>query len=666
MQKKILLLLPIEPLQSDLQLENESVQLIKYASGKEYEESRDNYIYSIHLDNSTNEQVLIFDMYKPSGEHLWRYFLNKNGQYFTIRKDRENKVSNAGLDYILKYNWNAIYHMANDRTLSATQDFFKDRKIIDPLKYISGKNQKYKTKKKEARLNKIRESLDNAMLEIRPLPMSVERWAENTLLKSSRYVFYKYSKHANTIGYCTHCKTNIVVSGAKNNKAGRCSHCKSHITFKAVDKFLRSRGFSDSKNFAYFQTTKKGLCVRVFNATRYFSSSHDKYKNSHVEYHESYRAFYNMELTGYELLQAYNYEKFMNAYEYRFVKTYDRKNPKCLVYPTNLNKLLKYDNRRKHIDFNAIARLCGELNPFNLIDFPVGYNVVENTFKSGLYNIVKGIINNTISGYNYNLTATNIKDGFGITKSDINDLQKINPTIEQLRMYQIIKNKEHHINIDVFNELSSWNISSNSISTMLKHTTVHNMVKYIKQQRKNFENPQYRWTNTENAILRDWLDYIENAILLEFDLKKHIVKFPRDLKQAHDDADVTAQSFLKNGVQIPVIEKMQKSLDERFYFATKKLLIRAPKSHADIINEANKLDHCVWRYAKDMAVGNTIILFIRKTSNPEQPYFTLELNPDTLQIEQCKGYSNCHYNEDVERFIEKWKETKLSNKDISA
>lgn len=165
-------------------------------------------------------------------------------------------------------------------------------------------------------------------------------------------------------------------------------------------------------------------------------------------------------------------------------------------------------------------------------------------------------------------------------------------------------------------------------------------------------------------MISDWRDYIENAQLLDMNIKNHTIFYPRDLKKAHDIAYQTVNAAVKSkgGLQIPAIAKMEKELNKKYGFETKSLLIRAPHDHHEIIEEGEKLNHCVAGYAKEVAKGKTIILFIRQKAEPDKPYFTLELNPITHSVLQCRGFGNCGYEKDVEKFIEQWKKSKLSKK----
>ena len=70
------------------------------------------------------------------------------------------------------------------------------------------------------------------------------------------------------------------------------------------------------------------------------------------------------------------------------------------------------------------------------------------------------------------------------------------------------------------------------------------------------------------------------------------------------------------------------------------LTVRVPVDGNDIIAEGAKLSHCVGGYAAKHANGRTTILFIRKKTDPDTPYFTLEIDVETGKIRQCYGYKN--------------------------
>lgn len=85
------------------------------------------------------------------------------------------------------------------------------------------------------------------------------------------------------------------------------------------------------------------------------------------------------------------------------------------------------------------------------------------------------------------------------------------------------------------------------------------------------------------------------------------------------------------------------------------LLIRPAASPKELRQESKVLGHCVRTYAGRVQAGGTSILFIRKTEDPDTPYFTLELNAQG-RIVQCRGNHNCAYPDDVAAFINEWYE----------
>ena len=69
------------------------------------------------------------------------------------------------------------------------------------------------------------------------------------------------------------------------------------------------------------------------------------------------------------------------------------------------------------------------------------------------------------------------------------------------------------------------------------------------------------------------------------------------------------------------------------------LMIVLPQSVDDIVAEGKALAHCVGGYAERHFKGQTTILFLRKTEEPDKPFYTMEINK-TGKIQQCYGYRN--------------------------
>ena len=68
-------------------------------------------------------------------------------------------------------------------------------------------------------------------------------------------------------------------------------------------------------------------------------------------------------------------------------------------------------------------------------------------------------------------------------------------------------------------------------------------------------------------------------------------------------------------------------------------LIRPIATLKELVAEGTKLKHCVAGYASSYAEGRCKLFCIRKKSEPDTPYYTLELGKNDRLV-QCRGYRN--------------------------
>ena len=147
-------------------------------------------------------------------------------------------------------------------------------------------------------------------------------------------------------------------------------------------------------------------------------------------------------------------------------------------------------------------------------------------------------------------------------------------------------------------------------------------------------------------------DYWAMAGKLGWDLTDSLVRWPRNLKAAHDRA-MKEQRHRADELLAERFKQRAEEL-ERFSFAVDGLLIRPCRDQAELIAEGKALHHCVGSYAKDHASGRTAILFIRRAEEPDTPYFTLELDEKRLAVRQNRGLRNCDRTPEVREFEETW------------
>ena len=134
-----------------------------------------------------------------------------------------------------------------------------------------------------------------------------------------------------------------------------------------------------------------------------------------------------------------------------------------------------------------------------------------------------------------------------------------------------------------------------------------------------------------------WLDYLEAAEILKYDLQSDVVKMPKNLVGAHDLAaeNRTASEAQR---QEKDMQALTRRLEKKFAFESGQYIIRVPKSMAEIIREGRELKHCVGGYAARHAEGKVVILFLRDKRRPAAPLVTIEMNGKSMR--QIHGFSN--------------------------
>ena len=108
-------------------------------------------------------------------------------------------------------------------------------------------------------------------------------------------------------------------------------------------------------------------------------------------------------------------------------------------------------------------------------------------------------------------------------------------------------------------------------------------------------------------------------------------------------------------------EKFAKRIEtwKKFEYVGNDFSVVAPTKAEDLANEGSKLHHCVKSYIRYVTNGETNIVFIRKNTELEKPFFTVEITNDNI-IQQVHGLQN--RNADTEpgltEFVEKWAKDK--------
>lgn len=159
--------------------------------------------------------------------------------------------------------------------------------------------------------------------------------------------------------------------------------------------------------------------------------------------------------------------------------------------------------------------------------------------------------------------------------------------------------------------------------------------------------------------IRDWYDYLCLAQKLGMNLKDKYVLYPRSLKRDHDIALKKCSLIKDEKIAEKFGEQVKRAENEYAYkTTTTKFEVRPPKSLEELFEEGRKLSHSVGSYGDAIASGKMCIMFIRKASDPDEPYFTVEINEADKSIVQLRSFSNRLIDvvteKDLALFIKQW------------
>lgn len=297
-------------------------------------------------------------------------------------------------------------------------------------------------------------------------------------------------------------------------------------------------------------------------------------------------------------------------------------------------------------------------NPIYFLEYHARYPVIEFLWKAGYRNIVHSRV-------------------FGMSKENRNAILWERKKLKEcfkfpLRILKLMPPEEWKLD-DVKRVNDIWEryggkITDTEIQLVLESkvdiqlwsraTTYANagrILKYIKNQtdKRKEKNPDKR-SISQNDTAQAYRDYLQECEQLHLDLHDKEILFPKDLTAAHNRT-MEQVKFEKNKADQ---EKFQKAVEklEKFAWGEGEFFIRPAREQMELTAEGKALHHCVGGYIKRMAEGETAIFFLRKVSEPDKPFYTLELQKK--RVIQCRTEHNASYdrNPDVKNFVDMWME----------
>ena len=326
-------------------------------------------------------------------------------------------------------------------------------------------------------------------------------------------------------------------------------------------------------------------------------------------------------------------------------------------YPTGIEEALS-GTAMQYADLEGYLEERGHnKNPIYFLEYHARYPVIEFLWKAGYRNIVHNRI-------------------FGMDRENRNAILWERKKLKEcfkfpLRILKLMPPEEWKLD-DVQRANYLWKIYGERITdaemrmALQSRTDVQNLtgampyagigkiLKYIQKQTEKRKEEKGHTTYTLEGIIRAYRDYLRECEQLHFDLHDREILFPKDLVAAHDRT-MEQVEFEKNKADQ---EKFQKAVEklEKFAWSEGEFFIRPAREQMELTAEGKALHHCVGGYIRDMAEGETAIFFLRKVSEPDKPFYTLELQKK--RVIQCRTEHNASYDRkpDVKNFVDMWME----------
>lgn len=278
---------------------------------------------------------------------------------------------------------------------------------------------------------------------------------------------------------------------------------------------------------------------------------------------------------------------------------------------------------------------------------------VENLITSGMgYLVGDGIYRERIEGSQatQKLGWINWKEKrpskmLGLTREEMRMAGKGKWDIQRLEAYQAVRHKlKLEEAVEAMKVLEPYHLKELGKDEAWAGASIMKAVRYLKKTKCSLTTLKDYWTMARRQGL---------------DLENPVVRWPRDLRTAHDRAQ-EAQRYATTEEERQAFARMTARC-RGLNWTNGEICIRVAESPEELVQEGKTLHHCVGGYSKNHARGN-IILFIRHARRPERSWFTLNVDVVTKTIIQNHGYRNEHVPgkpqlkipEQVQQFVEEW------------
>ena len=476
------------------------------------------------------------------------------------------------------------------------------------------------------------QEIDRVMDQITETPAEFGQWVREEAFWKKQYIFYSARENR---AYCTACKRTIETKmKSVHNRHITCPACGRKVMGKS---WKKQKSLRDDQTVALIQRIPEGIIVRIFFSRKHHEIETDWKEKVYIS--ETDRQLYSVNMNP---VRDYEYANFKQTGKIRWCESqYISQIRGAVVYPKNIRGL-REGTRISDVPIEMILeREKGErvdiyklLNPEDVTKYLIYIGLTKLALE-GLQSVCRGI----------DRRGKTSQEVLGINRDRISRLKKLNGGEKALGWLQYEQENGIKISQRTMERLEDKGISKEMLDAALQcGVTPERALNYIEKQAR-----------AQGDTLTEWRDYLKMAKEEHMDVHDDIVRMPKELHRRHNEL-VELRNRKENEKKLKKYKKLDRQIRKHIGEAavylwedTNYMIVPAAKCE-ELMIEGRILHHCVGAsdtYMKRMAAGKTWILFLRKKAEPEDPYYTIEINMKDDKILQW--YSEYDRKPDRER-----------------
>ena len=160
----------------------------------------------------------------------------------------------------------------------------------------------------------------------------------------------------------------------------------------------------------------------------------------------------------------------------------------------------------------------------------------------------------------------------------------------------------------------------------------------------------YYYLKKQNVNIVEYRDYLNLARDLGYNLKEKNVIFPKSLMEEHNKLFEKKYIIFDKSYDKKIKEISSKLIKNKY--EDNNYVIYPASSVKEMLDEGKNQNNCLRTYIKDYSNGNTEIYFMRKKSNLNKSFVTIEVKDNELI--QARLKNNLDPSENIMKIINKW------------